>query len=55
MVHKLLKIFIISVILLKMVKHSDFHLSFFQIVGALPGFKPWGSRYESVNYGISNY
>ena len=21
----------------------------------LPGFKPWRSRYESVNYGISNY
>ena len=29
-----------------------------QIIGRaipLPGFKPWGSRYESVNYGISNY
>ena len=39
MVHKLLKIFIISVILLKMVKHSDFHLSFSLIVGALPGFQ----------------
>ena len=21
----------------------------------LPGFKPWRTRYESVNYGISNY
>ena len=25
------------------------------ILQELPGFKPWGSRYESVNYGISNY
>ena len=24
-------------------------------LGILPGFKPWRSRYESVNYGISNY
>ena len=32
--YKLLKIFMISVILFKMGKHSDFHLSFFQIVGA---------------------
>ena len=29
-----LKIFMISVILFKMSKHSDFYLSFFQIVGA---------------------
>ena len=29
-----LKIFMLSVILFKMGKHSDFHLSFFQIVGA---------------------
>ena len=29
-----LKIFMISVILFKMGKHSDFHLSVFQIVGA---------------------
>ena len=28
----------ISVILFKMGKHSDFHLSFFQIVGAWPDF-----------------
>ena len=28
------KIFMISAILLKMGKHSDFHLSFFQIIGA---------------------
>ena len=32
--YKLLKLFMISVILFKMGKHSDFHLSFFQIVGA---------------------
>ena len=32
--YELLKFFMISVILLKMGKHSDFHLSFFQIVGA---------------------
>ena len=31
---KLLKFFIISVILFEMGKHSDFYLSFFQIVGA---------------------
>ena len=36
--HKLLKFFMISVILFKMGKHSDFHLSFFQIVGAWRGF-----------------
>ena len=29
-----LKIFMISVILFRIGKHSDFHLSFFQIVGA---------------------
>ena len=29
-----LKIFMISAILIKMVKQSDFHLGFFQIVGA---------------------
>ena len=32
--HKLLKYFMISVILFKMSKHSDFHLIFFQIEGA---------------------
>ena len=32
--YKLLKFFMISVILFKMGKHSDFYLSFFQIVGA---------------------
>ena len=32
--YKLLKYFMISVILLKMSKHSDFHLIFFQIEGA---------------------
>ena len=32
--YKLLKYFMISVILFKMGKHSDFHLSVFQIVGA---------------------
>ena len=32
--YKTLKIFMISVILFKMGKHSDFHLSFFQIVRA---------------------
>ena len=31
---KLLKFFMISMTLVKMGKHSDFHLSFFQIVGA---------------------
>ena len=31
---KLLKLFMISVILFKMSKHSDFHLIFFQIEGA---------------------
>ena len=35
---KLLKFFIISVILFKMGKHSDFYLSFFQIVGAWRDF-----------------
>ena len=32
--YKLLKYFMISVILFKMSKHSDFHLIFFQIEGA---------------------
>ena len=32
--YKLLKHFMISVILFKMSKHSDFHLIFFQIEGA---------------------
>ena len=32
--YKLLKFFLISLILFKMSKHSDFHLSFFQIVSA---------------------
>ena len=32
--YKLLKYFMISVILFKMSKHSDFHLNFFQIEGA---------------------
>ena len=32
--HKLLKYLMISVILFKMSKHSDFHLIFFQIEGA---------------------
>ena len=32
--YKLLKFFMISVILFKMGKHSDFHLGFFQIVSA---------------------
>ena len=32
--YKLLKYFMISVILFKMNKHSDFHLIFFQIDGA---------------------
>ena len=32
--YKLLKCFMISAILFKMGKQSDFHLSFFQIVGA---------------------
>ena len=32
--YKLLKFFMISVILFKMSKHSDFHLIFFQIEGA---------------------
>ena len=36
--YKLLKFFMISVILFKMGKHSDFHLSFFQIVGAWRDF-----------------
>ena len=36
--YKLLKFFMISVELFKMVKHSDFHLSFFQIVGAWQDF-----------------
>ena len=31
--YKLLKFFMISVILFKMGKHGDFHLRFFQIVG----------------------
>ena len=35
---KLLKFFMISVILFKMGKHSDFHLSFFQIVGSWRDF-----------------
>ena len=31
--------------------------SFFSTIGSalLPDFIPWGTRYESVNYGISNY
>ena len=32
--YKLLKCFMISAILFKMDKHSDFHLGFFQIIGA---------------------
>ena len=36
--YKLLKFFMISVILFKMGKHSDFYLSFFQIVGAWRDF-----------------
>ena len=32
--YKLLNFFMISLILFKIGKHSDFHLSFFQIVGA---------------------
>ena len=36
--YKLLIFFFISVILFKMAKHSDFHLSFFQIVGAWRDF-----------------
>ena len=36
--YKLLKFFMISVILFKMGKHSDFHLSFFQIVSAWRDF-----------------
>ena len=36
--YKLLKFFMISVILFKMGKHSDFHLSFFQTVGAWRDF-----------------
>ena len=27
----------------------------FSNLGVLPDFIPWGTRYESVNYGISNY
>ena len=27
----------------------------FSPAGSLPDFKPWRTRYESVNYGISNY
>ena len=37
--YRLLKFFMISVILFKMGKHSDFHLSFFQIVGAWRDFR----------------
>ena len=36
--YKLLKYFLISVILFKMSKHSDFHLIFFQIEGAWQDF-----------------
>ena len=36
--YKLLKYFMISVILFKMSKHSDFHLIFFQIEGAWQDF-----------------
>ena len=36
--YKLLKFFMISLILFKMGKHSDFHLSFIQIVGAWQDF-----------------
>ena len=36
--YKLLKIFMISVILFKLSKHSDFHLIFFQIEGAWQDF-----------------
>ena len=36
--HKLLKFFMISVILFKMSRHSDFHLIFFQIEGAWQDF-----------------
>ena len=36
--YKLLKFFMISAILFKMGRHSDFHLSFFQIVGAWRDF-----------------
>ena len=36
--YKLLKFFMISVILFKMGKHSDFHLSFFQVIGGWRDF-----------------
>ena len=36
----------ISVLLFKMGKHNDFHLSFFQIVGAWRDFTERGSFYK---------
>ena len=36
--YKLLKVFMISVIVFKMGKHSDFHLNFFQIEAAWRDF-----------------
>ena len=34
---------------------SYFTSLFWTVPGALPDFKPWRTRYESVNNGISNY
>ena len=54
--YKLLKFFMISVIVFKMVKHSDFHLSFFQIEVAWRDFTVVTKRMKNFKslYGLGD-
>ena len=42
-------------LLMRLSSIRDNCIPFFVLSSPLPVFKPWRTRYESVNYGISNY